>query len=143
YDQVTDELIARHYDIAPPAFAVTTATMYLPQAVGRQRVCVPCVMHQGHRLKHGLLGPRKRELVGQIAALPRRSPQRMERFMSMHRELATAASASRALIQWNDELRQTRQREKQEQSLFDREQFYAMQTRPRLIEMIEKYRSQI
>ncbi len=143
YDQVTDELIARHYQIEPPKFAVTTATMYLPGAAGRERVCVPCVKREGHRLKHGLLGERKLELVGQIDSLPRRSPERLERFAQMHRELSAEGARSDVLSRWNDRLRQTRQQEKEEQSLFDREQFYAMQTRERLGEMIEQYRAAI
>jgi hypothetical protein len=142
YDQVTDELIARHYGIEPPKFAVTTATMYLPQAVGRQRVCVPCVKQEGHRLRHGLLGERKLELVGQIESLPRRSPQRLERFIVMHKALATAAAETGVMSQWSARLRETREREMQEQSLFDREQFYAMQTRERLIEMIGRFGSE-
>lgn len=142
YDQVTDDLIARHYGIEPPAFAVTTATMYLPAAVGRERMCVPCVKQEGHRLKHGLLGERKLELVGQIDSLPRRSPQRLERFMEMHKAMSNAAAETGVLSQWSERLRETREREMQEQSLFDREQFYAMQTRERLLEMIGRFTSE-
>ena len=43
YDQVTDTLIARHFNLEPPRFAVTTATLYFPGAAGRTRECVACV----------------------------------------------------------------------------------------------------
>ena len=56
YDQVTDALIARHFDLEPPRFAVTTATLYFPGAAGRTRACMACVMQEGHRLRHNVLG---------------------------------------------------------------------------------------
>jgi hypothetical protein len=40
--------------------------------------------------------------------------------------------------QWREKLRQTQESEKQEQTLFDRELFYAIQPRQRLAEMIER-----
>ena len=139
YDQVADRLIAGHFAIEPPAFAVTTATLYFPAALGRQRVCVPCVEQEGHRLKHALLGPRKRELVAQIASLPRKSAQRSSRFYQMHNELTAAAAHSEALHRWQERLREVQQRQKEEQTLFDRELFYALQSRERLTGMIEQY----
>jgi hypothetical protein len=139
YDQVTDRLIARHFRLEPPGFCVTTATMFLPQAVGRQRVCVPCVLHEGHRLRHNLLGRRKRELVEQIASAPRGSPRRQVLFHEMHNALDAAAAGHPALEHWRRELEETKHREREEQSLFDRELFYAMQPRERLIQMIARY----
>ncbi|MEO6435871.1 MAG: hypothetical protein ABIP55_08930, partial [Tepidisphaeraceae bacterium] len=76
YDQITDRLIASHFKIEPPTFSVATATMYLPEAAGQPRACAVCVAQEGHRLRHSLLGERKMELVGQIDAAPRNSPQR-------------------------------------------------------------------
>src|SRR5439155_15975642 len=70
YDQVADSIIGDFFGFAPPKFAVTTATMFLPQALARERVCLPCVVHQGHQLKHRVLGSRKMALVKQINALP-------------------------------------------------------------------------
>ncbi|HEY1628828.1 MAG TPA: hypothetical protein VGF52_03150 [Tepidisphaeraceae bacterium] len=138
YDQVTDFFIESNYRLAPPKFSVTTATLYFPRALEHERVCVPCVEREGHRLKHDLLGQRKRELVAEIAALPRGSPQRSARFFQMHAELALAASHSASMQQWREKLRQTQESEKQEQTLFDRELFYAIQPRQRLAEMIER-----
>jgi hypothetical protein len=141
YDQVTDQLIAVQYGIEPPAFAVTTATMFFPAALQHQRVCLPCLKQKGHRLKHNLMGARKRELAGQIAALPRGSTQRSMRFFEMHRELSAAAQRSDELQRWERELHEMQQREKLEQVLFDRELFYAMQSAQRLAEMVERYES--
>jgi hypothetical protein len=142
YDQVTDRFIASFYQIEPPKFGVTTATMYFPTAIGRQRVCVPCIRQEGHRLKHAILGPRKRELVAQIASLPRRSAQRASRFYEMHRELSRAAAEHPALQRWQARFRETQEQERQEQTLFDRELFYALQPRARLQQIIERYRSE-
>jgi hypothetical protein len=140
YDQVTDRLIASHFDIQPPHFCVTTATLLFPEALNRQRVCVPCVVHDGHRLRHGLLGERKMQLVGQIAALPRRSHERQSAFHAMHDELESAARTSPQVRQWHEHLLQTQRQEREEQTLFDRELFYAIQPRERLLHMIQRYR---
>jgi hypothetical protein len=80
-------------------------------------------------------------MVGQIEALPRRSTQRTARFFDMHRELASAAARSEVMRRWQERLRDTQSREKEEQVLFDRELFYAMQPRERLVEMIGRYGS--
>jgi hypothetical protein len=141
YDQVTDSLIARHLAIEPPKFSVTTATMFFPDAVGRERVCVPCVLHEGHRLRHAVLGPRKLELVKQIDALPRRSPQRALAFATLHEELDSAAKSHPTIARWQERLEATQWREKQEQMYFDRELFYAMQSKERLEQMIARYRA--
>ena len=139
YDQVTDRLIARHFKLEPPTFCVTTATLYLPQALGRERVCVPCVVHAGHRLRHSVLGRRKLELVEEISALPRRSPQRQLVFQAMHNQLDAAALKHPALAHWRDVLEETKIRAREEQTLFDRELFYAMQPRERLLKLIKRY----
>lgn len=143
YDQVTDAIIADHFAIQPPAFCVTTATMYLPQALGRTRVCVRCVLQEGHRLRHSLLGDRKRDYVEKIAAAPRGSTDRFAAFAEMHRELAGAIRTHPALKKWEESLRDAEVLDAEESILFDRELFYALQPRERLMEMIERYRSTI
>ena len=139
YDQVTDRLIELHFGLQPPRFAVTTATLIFPQALGQSRVCLPCVMEEGHRLRHALLGERKQQFVEQIAAAPRRSDQRADLFHAMHRELRSAAKDSAVLEHWRDRVEQTRQREVEEKVLFDRELFYAIQPRQRLESLIQRY----
>jgi hypothetical protein len=143
YDQVTDRLIELHFGLEAPRFAVTTATLVFPQAVGQSRVCLPCVMEEGHRLKHSLLGERKRELVGAIASAPRRSPQRAELFTTMHRELRDAAKTSPLILNWHERVERTRKRESEEDVLFDRELFYAIQPRERLESLISRYNAAI
>ena len=137
YDQVTDRLIARHFGVEPPKFCVTTATLFLPQALGRQRVCVPCVLHEGHRLRHRVLGERKRELVERISSTPRGSAQRQALFQQMHNQLDAAALGHPALARWRGVLEETKIREREEQTLFDRELFYAVQPRERLLHLVE------
>ena len=141
YDQITDRLIRDHFGIEPPRFGVTTATMYLPQAMRRERACVPCVVHEGHRLKHALLGERKRELVAAIDAAPRRSAERAALFLTMHRELREAAVSDGRVEGWRRTLDEMRQREADDATVFDREVFYAMQPRERLTAMIDQYRA--
>jgi hypothetical protein len=139
YDQVTDWIIATHFKIAPPHFAVATGTMYQPQALGRTRVCMPCVLQDGHRLKHSLLGERKGALVAAIDAAPRRSAERYAAFASMHRELSAAAASSPQIRKWQQTLDETRVRENEESALFDRELFYALQPRGRLEMMLGRF----
>jgi hypothetical protein len=140
YDQVTDRLIARHFGIEPPSFAVTTATMYFPDAVGRTRVCMSCVEQEGHRVRHNVLGERKRELLAAINAAPRCSVERSERFYHMHRELAAARQEHPAIRKWEQRLLESRRADAEDAPLFDRELFYAVQPRERLEALIERYR---
>jgi hypothetical protein len=142
YDQVTDRLLSSHFGIAPPRFAVTTATLIFPGAVGQTRVCVPCVQQDGHRLRHGLLGEAKREAVAAIDALPRRSVQRSLAFHNLHAALSAAALDHPALKAWAQRYEATQRAEREEQVLFDRELFYAVQTRERLGGMVERYRAE-
>jgi hypothetical protein len=138
YDQITDRIIASHFGLEPPRFAVATGTMYLPEAAGRSRVCVACIEQEGHRLKHSVLGPRKTELLEQINAAPRRSQQRYATFAAMHRELASAASGHPAVQKWQQRLSEAQAREAEESALLDRELFYALQPRERLEEMVAR-----
>jgi hypothetical protein len=142
YDQVTDELISRHFTLEPPRFAVTTATLYFPGAAGQTRACMACVMQEGHRLKHRLLGDEKRQLVEAIAAAPRRSSERSSLFFEMHGKLkAAAASKPPELLRWERSREEAEAREQEERVIFDRELFYAMQPKERLAMMIDRYRA--
>ncbi len=143
YDQVLDRLIAAHFAFEPPRFCVTTATLHHPAAVGQGRVCLPCVVRNGHRLRHGLLGEQKRPFLDRIRALPRRSLERMKVFQQMHDRLDAAAMDSPALRQWEQELEEARQRLRQEEVLFNRELFYALQPRDRLEGMIQRYQTRM
>jgi hypothetical protein len=140
YDQVTDQLIARHFGLEPPRFAVTTATLYFPQAVGRSRVCMSCDVQDGHRLRHRVLGEEKDRLVAAIEAAPRRSLERSALFHDMHHRLA-AATGHPAIRRWEQQLLEAEQREQEEKELFDRELFYAIQPRERLGQVIDSYRA--
>jgi hypothetical protein len=139
YDQVLDFLIVRHLGIEPPRFSVTTATLFFPGAVGQPRVCLPCVLQEGHRLKHRVLGEEKMRLVGQIESLPRRSSERSALFYEMHDKLSSAW-ARPPVKDWEQQLRIAEARVVEERVLFDRELFYAMQPRERLTALIERYR---
>jgi hypothetical protein len=138
YDQVADRIIASHFNLAPPSFSVTTATMFYPGATDRERVCMPCLLQQEHRLEHSVLGDRKKQIVEAIEKLPRRSSQRQELFVSMHRDRRMALAMSDQYSQFEDSLHQAQARLKEEQVLFDRELFYAVQTRERLERLIER-----
>lgn len=139
YDQVTDRLIAAHFGIEPPKFSVTTATLYFPDAIGRQRACLPCVLQQKHRSRHSLLGEEKMRMVRHIAALPRKSLDRSRIFYEMHNKLAVAADHPVRL--WEKKLAETQEQAREDAMLFDRELFYAIQPRERLVEMIDRYRN--
>lgn len=139
YDQIADRIIQRHFNLEPPRFAVTTATLYLPQALTRERACVPCVLRDGHRLKHGVLGERKRELVEAIATAPRKSRERAELFTKLQREMRAQRENNEQLRRWRTLLEEMRSRAIEDSVVFDREAFYAVQPRSRLIELIARY----
>ena len=140
YDQVTDRFIAHHFGIEPPTFAVTTATLYFPDAVGRTRVCTSCVVQEGHQVRHNVLGERKRELVAAINAAPRYSNERREMFSRMHRELAAVQQQHPAIKRWEERMRETLRTDAEDAPLFDRELFYAVQPRERLEALTDRYR---
>jgi hypothetical protein len=142
YDQVTDLLIHRHFGLEPPRFAVTTATLFHPLALQRERVCLPCLQQEGHRLRHNILGEQKLKLVKEIDQLPRFSPRRRELYQQMHRQL-TAATGHPRLKQWQQQYEQSLERWREEQTLFDRELFYALQPRERLLQLIDRIRQEI
>ena len=139
YEQVNDRVIHRFFGIEPPAFSVTTATMYFPAAVGQERACVPCVAHEGHRLRHAVMGPAKMEMVREIEQLPRHSPQRQQIFSKMHGRLAETVQIHPSIGAWQQRMKQAINQSAAEQGMFDRELFYAIQPKDRLVEMIGKY----
>jgi hypothetical protein len=90
-----------------------------------------------------LLGEKKREIVQSITMLPRRSIQRSLAFHNMHGALSAAAQNHPALAEWSARFELTQQKEREELVIFDRELFYAMQTRERLMAMIEATNNQL
>lgn len=142
YDQVTDRVLASWYGIAPPAFAVATATMFFPPAADRQRTCLECLEREGRTLRHGLLGPRKMELVKQIAQAPRRSAQRAMLYSQMHRDLGAALLTDPRMKDFQRRLTEARHRHAEDQILFDRELPYTLQSRGRLEEMVQRVRAE-
>ena len=142
YDQVTDDLIRRFFRIEPPHFAVTTATLYFPAAAGQRRVNLYPLLQEGRRIRHGLLSRDKRQLVEQIEAAPRRSRQRQDLFFAMHERLA-AESNSPAVRQWEQRFRDAEHESLRQKVLFDRELFFAIQPKQRLLELIQRYHSAV
>ncbi len=136
YDQVTDQLIADFFDFGPPDFAVATATLFFPSAVGRTRVCLTCLRHQGHQLRHQVMGQKKSALLEEIAALPRRSMRRRAAYYDMHGQMAEAALRDPALNQWQTTWEQSQADARVDRQLFDREIFYALQPRDRLLALM-------
>lgn len=139
YDQVTDRIIRTYFELEPPAFSVTTATMYFPGAGEPPRICVPCLVSEGHKLRHDLLGPQKDSFLQTISSAPRRSIERKTTYLAMHRALQGAASTTDQLPQWKSRLETALATQARNKVTFDRELFYALQTRERLIHMIERY----
>jgi hypothetical protein len=140
YDQVADQIMATHFRIDPPAFSVTTATLYFPGATNRERICMPCLLRESHRLKHAVLGRSKLEHIAQIAALPRGSAARGEAFVKLQAELRAAAAIDPAVQKWERQMSEAAVQLQEEKTLFDRELFYAIQPRDRLEGLIEHYR---
>jgi hypothetical protein len=142
YDQVADRIIQSFFGLEPPRFAVATATLYFPDAVGRTRACLPCIKQEGHRLRHALLGPHKMDLVRRIAEAPRRSTRRALLFAQMHQALQDAES-SPAVRDWQHRADAAERAAAEDRVLFDRELFYAIQPRDRLEMLIARCRAEL
>ena len=95
-------------------------------------------MHEGHQLRHRVLGERKMELVAAIDAAPRRSSRRARLFAEMHDALS--AHARHPVLQdWRRRLSETLAEEERQRVIFDRELFYALQPADRLRQVIDRY----
>ena len=141
YDQVTDRLIESYFGLPAPAFAVATATQFFPNAGERDPQCVPCLMNEGHRLRHNVVA--KDGFLATIQAAPRRSAERRVAFAAMHGELQATAPQAVTLVTWRQRLEHALARRDEEAVLFDRELFYAIQPRERLTGLIERVRKQL
>jgi hypothetical protein len=139
YDQVTDRIIETYFGVAAPAFSVTTATMFFPDAGEQSQICLPCIVTEGHRLRHNLIETKSGHLAA-IGSAPRNSNERKSRYLAMHRELASAAATTDVLPRWRQKLENALQQQERESVLFDRELFYGIQSRERLTAMIDRYR---
>jgi hypothetical protein len=139
YDHVTDQVIARWFGIEPPKFSVTTATLWFPMAVNHRRLDVHPLLVEGRRIHHDWLGDEKRRMVRQIAMLPRKSEQRRRLFYQMHKQLAAVVDKP-LYTDWEHRLEDAWRTARQQQEIFDRELFYAIQPESRLKELISRYR---
>ncbi len=138
YDQVLDRIFVSYFKITPPPFAVVTATLFHPDAASRMRACVPCVLMEGHRLWHEVLGDEKNVMRQQIEAAPRKSVARFSLFQDMHSRLEAAAASDPGLVAWEARLRRSKHDEALDAQYFDRELFYALQPRNRLESMVRR-----
>lgn len=141
YDQVTDRIIERYFQLAAPEFAVTTATLIFPDAGQRDPECVPCLLNAGHRLRHSTVD--KAAHLQQITQAPRRSADRRTAYVAMHADIRRATAESDALARWKESLDRAIARRDREAVLFDRELFYAVQPRDRLERLIGHFRSDV
>jgi hypothetical protein len=80
--------------------------------------------------------------VAEIAALPRHSIDRLQLFRHMHGELARAWNMP-TYRTWEQQFQQATQRAKEERVLFDRELFYAIQSKDRLEMLLHEVRRQL
>jgi hypothetical protein len=138
YDQVTEDVIERHFGFEPPKFAVTTATLYFPAALGQRRINLRPMLQEGRRIRHGLLSKDKMSTVRTIETLPRYSRQRQDLFFDMHRRLA-AESNGPAVQEWERRFLEIQRESLRQRELFDRELFFALQPRDRLEQLIDRY----
>jgi hypothetical protein len=146
YDQVTDRTLGSFFGLGTSGaarFAVATGTLYFPWALGRTKACVPCVAQEGHRIRHSVLGDRKRSFLERMAVLPRRSGERKQVFLSMQAELRALWASAPELSLWAERMEETVRAAAEDAVVFDRELFYCLQPRDRLTAWIEKVREEI
>jgi hypothetical protein len=141
YDQVADRIIANHFNLAPPRFAVATLTLFPPQAIGRTRTCTSCLVQEGHRVRHQAMGSVKQAHLRAIAEAPRQSAERRRLYATMHEALATAAVEP--VQAWTRRLEAARSAQREDKMIFDREAFYAFQPADRLAGAINAIRATI
>ena len=79
-------------------------------------------------------------ISAQIASLPRKSQAREAAFIELHRARRSAIEQSEEIKRWEQSLRDAELQLQREEVIFDRELFYAVQSRERLGMMIDNYR---
>lgn len=134
YDQVTNHIVEQFFHVTSPAFGVTTATLYFPSVINRHRTDLPALAHAGHQLKHRVLGPSKQPYLDKIVSAPHRSAERMNTFTQMHRAMDKTESPD--VTHWNQTWNQAQQTANEDRAIFDRELFYALQPRERLVKLL-------
>jgi hypothetical protein len=142
YDQVTNRVIELFFKMQAPSFSVTTSTLYFPTALQRTRACLPCLSQEGHRLRHSTIGKQKSEYLHRIEQLPRGSKDRLAVFTQMHSSIAAALVADPHIRAWEERYAEVARQSAQDEVIFDRELFYAIQPKDRLLSMIARYRQQ-
>ncbi len=131
YDQVLDAILRRYLDLIPPTFAVASATLFHPQALGRERVCPSCLARLGHRLRHDVLGDEKRLWLDRIRAAADPKAKRTL-FEAMHDRRRDRLADDPRYRQFVAELAASEDQLRLDAELFDRELFYAIQPEKRL-----------
>lgn len=138
YDRVTDSILHRFFAIDPPRFSVTTATLYFPTAVGKQRIDLRAPEQRARHLRHGHDDARKRRLAAAIAAAPRKSTERRRLFSELLARVAELENDPAHLAALRD-IDDARRRRDGQKDLFSRELFFALQPRDRLTSLADRY----
>jgi hypothetical protein len=81
-------------------------------------------------------------LISQIENSPRYSSERQVLFSQMHQQRKSLLQTHPSLRAWREKLANAELQLRDEEVYFDRELFYAIQPRERLIGLIEKYRAE-
>ena len=140
YDRVLDRLLRRRWGIEPPTFAVATATLFHPDALGRERVCPSCLRREGHALRHDALGEEKAAWLEKIEAQPTFRARRAV-FEAMHARRRDRLAGDPRYAAFLRRRAEAGRRLAEEAVLFDRELFYPVQTERRLTDLIARVRS--
>ena len=138
YDDVLDRLLRGYFDLEPPAFVVATATLVHPDALTVERVCLPCLKREGHRIEHDVL-PDKDAWVAKIDAANGFKAKR-ELFEAMHAERHRHLADDAAYEDWRRRRAEADEQLGVEATLFSRELFYAVQPDRRLQGLIDRVR---
>ena len=142
YDQVTDRLVRDYFRLEPPTFAVATATLFHPDSLERERVCLPCLKQKGHHLAHATLGEEKAAWLGRIEAAQGFHARR-DIFDEMHEARRRSLETDPAWAAWEQQMREADRRLEEEARIFDRELFYAVQPRRRLEDLVRRVRDEV
>ncbi len=140
YDQVSDRILDGYFGIAAPGFCVATATLFHPEALKRQRVCLPCLKRIGHRIAHASLGSDKAAWLRRIDATNGFHEKRRI-FDAMHEARRRSLEHDAKWHAWLHRLSDAQRRLETETEIFDRELFYLVQPRDRLVTLIDQVRS--
>ena len=142
YDQVLDRLLQSYFGLEPPTFAVASATLLHPEAVGYAPLDLPALRRRGHALRHAVLDDEKQSWLARMNAVDGFFAKR-DVFEAMHDRRRELLVRDADYSKWQRDMAMAKKQLAWEGELLDRELSFTLQPAERLRAMIDRVRDAV